>query len=89
MQQTPVRVEIIRESVKTPKQMFKQMSREEAIQLHRLNRACTTGLHLMAGMAPGWQVFQRGHFECAGPRQNRCTGMEPSWKGFLPSVHPH
>lgn len=50
------RVEIIRESVKDAKQMFKQMSQEEAINYTALTLA-PTGLHLMTGMAPSWQAF--------------------------------
>lgn len=51
-----LRLNIVRESVKDGKQLFRQMSQEQAINYTALTLA-PTGLHLMTGLAPSWQAF--------------------------------
>jgi len=62
------RVEIVKGSIKDAKQMFRQMSQEEAINYTALTLA-PTGLHLMTGLAPSWQAFNVVISNVPGPDQ--------------------
>lgn len=64
------RLEVIQSSVKDAKQMFRQMSQEEAINYTALTLA-PTGLHLMTGLVPSWQAFNVVISNVPGPKKTR------------------